>query len=63
MAGVQALHDRFGRLPLRPFGPAKWVAMRVAVGPMVANLLGPRTVRHAVTGGRADFCEEGRRPV
>jgi gamma-glutamyltranspeptidase/glutathione hydrolase len=41
MAGVQVLHDRFGRLPFAAlFGPAVWVADQgVAVGPMVANLL------------------------
>jgi gamma-glutamyltranspeptidase/glutathione hydrolase len=41
MGGVQALHDRFGRLPFAElFGPAVWVADEgVAVGPMVTNLL------------------------
>jgi gamma-glutamyltranspeptidase/glutathione hydrolase len=41
MGGVQALHDRFGRLPFAAlFGPAVWVADEgVAVGPMVTNLL------------------------
>jgi gamma-glutamyltranspeptidase/glutathione hydrolase len=41
MGGVQALHDRFGRLPFAElFGPAVWVADEgVAVGPMVTSLL------------------------
>jgi gamma-glutamyltranspeptidase/glutathione hydrolase len=41
MAGVQALHDRFGRLPFAAlFGPAVWLAEEgVPVGPMVTNLL------------------------
>lgn len=41
MGGVQALHDRFGRLPFAAlFAPAVWVAEEgVPVGPMVGNLL------------------------
>lgn len=41
MAGVQSLHDRFGRLPFAAlFAPAVWVSEEgVPVGPMVANLL------------------------
>jgi gamma-glutamyltranspeptidase/glutathione hydrolase len=61
MAGVQALHDRFGRLPFAAlFGPAVWVADEgVAVGPMVGNLLqaqGQFVTR--LTEGRRIFAKE-----